>query len=37
MGNENIIYWRGLPVGYESAGRIIWFAGAPREAVEAYS
>lgn len=33
---ENIIYWKGVAVGIESAGVILWFTGAPREAVNAY-
>lgn len=35
MTDENIIYWHGAPVGIETNGRICWFAGTPREAIEA--
>lgn len=35
MENEALIYWNGKPVGIETNGRICWFAGAPREAIEA--
>lgn len=31
---ENTIYWKGVAVGIESAGFILWFTGAPSEAVE---
>ena len=35
---ENIIYWKGHPVGMEVAGGYIsWFTDAPEEAIEAYS
>lgn len=34
---ENLIYWRGFPVGIEANGRICWFCNAPREAIEAFS
>ena len=33
---ENAIYWHGVQVGIESFGNILWFTGAPQEAVEAY-
>lgn len=34
---ENAIYWHGVQVGIEVAGRILWFTGAPPEAIEATS
>jgi hypothetical protein len=34
---ENLVYWQGRAVGMEANGRITWFAGAPREAIEALS
>lgn len=37
MENENIIYWRGVPVGVDHGRWIAWFCSAPREAIEAYS
>lgn len=33
----NLIYWHGIAVGIERAGRIEWFTSAPREAIETYS
>lgn len=33
---ENAVYWNGHQVGIECAGRISWFASAPREAIAAY-
>ena len=33
---ENAVYWDGHQVGIECAGRILWFASSPREAVAAY-
>lgn len=33
---ENAIYWQGVQVGIETAGRILWFTGAPQEAINAY-
>ncbi len=33
---ENAVYWKGRQVGIECAGRILWFASAPQEAVVAY-
>ncbi|MFM0715953.1 hypothetical protein PQQ73_06405 [Paraburkholderia strydomiana] len=33
---ENAVYWKGREVGIECAGRILWFASAPREAIAAY-
>ena len=35
--DENLVYWRGMAVGIERAGRIEWFPSAPREAIEALS
>lgn len=32
---ENLIYWNGKPVGIDNGSHITWFAGAPREAIEA--
>ncbi len=37
MGNENILYWKGIPVGMDCGTYISWFANAPREAIEEYS
>jgi hypothetical protein len=34
---ENAVYWKGCQVGIECAGRILWFASAPQEAIIAYS
>lgn len=34
---ENAIYWKGKQVGIESNGQILWFTGAPLEAIKAYS
>jgi hypothetical protein len=34
---ENAIYWQGLQVGIEYAGRILWFPSAPPEAIAAYA
>ncbi len=34
---ESLVYWHGVAVGIETAGRIAWFASAPREAIEALS
>lgn len=31
---ENLIYWRGIPVGIDCGTYISWFASAPREAIE---
>ena len=36
MDNETLVFWKGRPVGIEIDGRIHWFTGAPREAMEAY-
>ncbi|WP_434107058.1 hypothetical protein [Paraburkholderia caffeinilytica] len=33
---ENAVYWKGRQVGIECAGRILWFASAPQEAMLAY-
>lgn len=34
---ENAVYWKGRQVAIECAGRILWFASAPQEAIAAYS
>jgi hypothetical protein len=34
---ENAIYWQGKQVGIESNWQILWFTGAPKEAIAAYS
>lgn len=34
MGNENIVYWHGRPVGIHDGQRISWFPGAPRAAIK---
>ena len=34
---ENAVYWKGRQVGIECAGRTLWFASAPQEAIAAYS
>lgn len=31
---ENIIYWKGVAVGIECAGRILFYTGAPAEAIQ---
>lgn len=31
---ENIIYYKGVAVGIECGGSILWFTGAPQEAIE---
>ncbi|MGF6263397.1 hypothetical protein OKW50_000430 [Paraburkholderia youngii] len=33
---ENAVYWSGRQVGIECAGRILWFASAPAQAIAAY-
>ncbi len=33
---ENLIYWQGVAVGIERLGVILWFTGAPQEAINAY-
>ncbi|MBB5508977.1 hypothetical protein [Paraburkholderia atlantica] len=33
---ENAVYWDGRQVGIECAGRILWFASAPAQAIAAY-
>ncbi|MGF6412135.1 hypothetical protein [Paraburkholderia sp. MM5482-R1] len=33
---ENAVYWNGCQVGIECAGRILWFASAPAQAIAAY-
>ncbi|MBC8748539.1 hypothetical protein OKW42_006756 [Paraburkholderia sp. WC7.3d] len=33
---ENAVYWNGRQVGIECAGRILWFASAPAQAIAAY-
>jgi hypothetical protein len=33
---ENAVYWKGRQVGIECAGRTLWFASAPQEAIAAY-
>lgn len=35
MDNENIIYWKGVAVGYECGDYDVWFPSAPRDAIEA--
>ena len=30
---ENAVYWNGRQVGIECAGRILWFASAPAQAL----
>ncbi len=32
---ENAVYWNGRQVGIECAGRILWFASAPAQALAA--
>lgn len=34
---ENIIYFKGVPVGIEFAGRILFYTGASKEAVDFYA
>ena len=34
---ENTIYYKGVAVGIEVAGRILWFPSAPRETIELYA
>lgn len=34
---ENAIYWKGIQVGIEYAGRILWFVSAPADAIKAYA
>ncbi|MGF6738510.1 hypothetical protein OKW47_002256 [Paraburkholderia atlantica] len=34
---ENAIYWNGVQVGVECAGRIHWFVSAPAEAIKEFS
>ncbi len=31
---QNLIYWRGIPVGYECAGRVIFYPSAPADAIK---
>lgn len=33
---ENLIYWHGVAVGIECAGRIEWFPSAPLEAITTF-
>ncbi|WP_233850915.1 hypothetical protein [Paraburkholderia sp. HD33-4] len=33
---ENAVYWNGRQVGIECAGKILWFASAPAQAIAAY-
>lgn len=33
---ENAIYWNGQQVGIEVFGNILWFTGAPQEAIDTY-
>ncbi|WP_233802842.1 hypothetical protein [Paraburkholderia sp. HP33-1] len=33
---ENAVYWGGRQVGIECAGRILWFASAPAQAIAAF-
>jgi hypothetical protein len=33
---DNAVYWNGRQVGIECAGRILWFASAPAQAIAAY-
>ncbi|ADG16344.1 conserved hypothetical protein [Paraburkholderia atlantica] len=32
---ENAVYWYGRQVGIECAGRVLWFASAPAQAIAA--
>lgn len=32
---ENLIYWRGKPVGTEEGGRIVWFSDTSPEVIAA--
>ncbi len=31
---ENLVYWRGEPVGIEASGRISWFPHTPTDIIE---
>lgn len=33
---ENTIYYKGVAVGIEVNGRILWYPSAPKEAIELY-
>jgi len=37
MHMENLVYWHGIAVGIEQAGRIIFFPSASKEAIAALS
>lgn len=37
MENENLVYWKGRPVGIDMGRYISWFPSAPREAIEELS
>jgi len=35
--DDDLIYWRGIPVACMEGGRIVFLPGAPREAIEELS